>query len=153
MVGSEARFPAWAWWIIGAVTMLAVSILIFSVVLGIQAGQQQIEIQRRQQVGIALQQAIDFQAEGDLQTAFDRYQRVLVLDPSNSVAQQGIKNLLTLAVAGTPVATPSPAPGVAVAQTTPVAAATAAPVTAQPVATATVAATPARPWRRRWAVG
>ena len=105
---SESRFPAWAWWLIGAVTLLAVSILIFSVVLGIRAGQQQVEIQRRQQIGIALQQATDLQAEGNLQDAFDQYQRVLVLDPSNAVAQQGIKNLLTLATAGMPVATTSP---------------------------------------------
>ena len=93
----ESRFPTWAWGIIGAVTILAASILIISVVLGVQAGQQQIEIQRRQQIGIALQQATDAQAEGNLQTALDAYQKVLVLDPSNDIAQQGIKNLLTLA--------------------------------------------------------
>ena len=93
----ESRFPTWAWGIIGAVTILAASILIISVVLGVQAGQQQIEIQRRQQIGIALQQATDAQAEGNLQSALDAYQKVLVLDPSNDIAQQGIKNLLTLA--------------------------------------------------------
>lgn len=103
-MSSEARFPAWAWWIIGAVSILAISILIFSVVLGIRAGQQQIEIQRRQQIGIALQRAIDLQAEGNLQAALEQYQKVLVLDSSNAVAQQGIKNLLALAAAGTPVA-------------------------------------------------
>ena len=40
-MSNESRFPAWAWWIIGLVTILAVSILIFSVVLGIRAGQEQ----------------------------------------------------------------------------------------------------------------
>ena len=79
---------------------MAASILIISVVLGIQAGQQQIEIQRRQQIGIALQQATDAQAEGNLQSALDAYQKVLVLDPSNDIAQLGIKNLLTLAQGG-----------------------------------------------------
>ena len=107
----ESRFPTWAWGIIGAVTILAASILIISVVLGVQAGQQQIEIQRRQQIGIALQQATDAQAEGNLQRALDAYQKVLVLDPSNDIAQQGIKNLLTLAQSGdTTVAAGSQSP-------------------------------------------
>ena len=109
-MSNESRFPAWAWWIIGVVTMLAVSILLFSVVLGIRAGQEQVEIQRRQQIGIALQQATDAQAEGNLQSALDAYQKVLVLDPGNNVAQQGLENLLA-AAAGTPVAAagaPSP---------------------------------------------
>ncbi len=85
-MSNESRFPAWAWWIIGAVTILAISILIFSVVLGIRAGQQQVEIQRRQQIGIALQQATDLQAEGNIQAAFDAYQKVLILEPSNAIA-------------------------------------------------------------------
>jgi TolB protein len=103
-MSNESRFPAWAWWIIGVVTILAVSILIFSVVLGIRAGQEQVDIQRRQQIGIALQQATDAQAEGKLQFALDAYQKVLVLDPGNDVAQQGIKNLLAAAAGVTPVA-------------------------------------------------
>ncbi len=103
-MNNESRFPAWAWWIIGTVTILAVSILIFSIVLGVRAGQQQVEIQRRQQIGIALQQATDAQASGDLQVALDAYQKVLVLDPSNDIAQQGIKNLLAIAGSGAPLA-------------------------------------------------
>ena len=100
----DSRFPAWAWWIIGAITILAISILVFSVVLGIRAGQEQVEIQRRQQIGIALQRATDAQAEGNLQAALDEYQKILVLDPSNDLAQQGIKNLLALASSGEPAA-------------------------------------------------
>jgi TolB protein len=103
-MNNESRFPTWAWGIIGAVTILAASILIISVVLGIQAGQQQVEIQRRQQIGIALQQATDAQAEGNLQSALDAYQKVLVLDPSNDIAQLGIKNLLILAQGGGAIA-------------------------------------------------
>ena len=117
----ESRFPTWAWGIIGAVTILAASILIISVVLGVQAGQQQIEIQRRQQIGIALQQATDAQAEGNLQRALDAYQKVLVLDPSNDIAQQGIKNLLTLAQSGdgaVAAGSPSPLPAPAQSGTT-----------------------------------
>ena len=104
----DSRFPAWAWWIIGAITILAISILVFSVVLGIRAGQEQVDIQRRQQIGIALQRATDAQAEGNLQAALDEYQKILVLDPSNDLAQQGIKNLLALAGGGE-AAAPQPA--------------------------------------------
>jgi TolB protein len=93
----DLNFPAWAWWIIGALTILAVSILIFSVVLGVRAGQQQVEVQRRQQIGVALQRATDFQAEGNLQAALDEYQKILILDSTNDIAQQGIRNLLALA--------------------------------------------------------
>jgi TolB protein len=99
-MAQNSRFPAWAWWIIGAITILAISILIFSLVLGVRAGQQQVEIQRRQQIGIALQRATDFQAEGNLQAALDEYQKILVLDASNDLAQQGIENLLALAGGG-----------------------------------------------------
>lgn len=122
-MAQDSRFPAWAWWIIGAITILAVSILIFSVVLGIRAGQQQVEIQRRQQVGIALQRATDFQAEGNLQAALDEYQKILVLDPSNDLAQQGIENLLTLA-SGEPLPSATPL------------------VPAEPAATSTVSPSP-----------
>ena len=45
-MSSDSRFPTWAWWMIGAVSMLAISILVISVVLGIRAGQQQVEVQR-----------------------------------------------------------------------------------------------------------
>ena len=86
-MSNESKFPTWAWWIIGVVTILAVSILIFSVVLGIRAGQEQVEIQRRQQIGIALQQATDAQAEGNLQFALDAYQKVLVLLLGTVLAQ------------------------------------------------------------------
>jgi len=146
-MSSDSRFPAWAWWMIGAVSMLAVSILVISVVLGIRAGQQQVEVQRRQQVAIALQQALDNQASGNLEAAFEYYQRVLVLDPSNQMAQQGARNLLALAAAGTPVAAPENAAGAPTAD----AAATLAaypqptPATVAPTATglATVTATAA----------
>lgn len=100
-MSNESKFPAWAWWMIGMVTILAASILIFSVVLGIRAGQEQVEIQRRQQIGITLQEATDAQVAGSLQVALDAYQKVLVLDPMNETAQQGIKNLLALAAGGT----------------------------------------------------
>jgi len=116
----DLRFPAWAWWLIGAITILAVSILIFSVVLGIRAGQQQVEVQRRQQIGIALQRATDFQAEGELQAALEEYQKVLILDSTNDIAQLGIRHLLALASGGEadaqapleslPVAVGEPAP-------------------------------------------
>ncbi len=137
----DSRFPAWAWWIIGALTILAVSILIFSLVLGVRAGQQQVEIQRRQQIGIALQRATDFQAEGNLQSALDEYQKILILDPSNELARQGIEDLLALARSGQASAMlPTATPG---------AAATASPLsspTAPPAATMTPTSALANYW-------
>ena len=118
----------------GAVTLLAVALLILAVVLGVRAGQQQLELQRRQQVGIALQQALDFGAEGNLEAALDAYQHVLLLDPGNKTAVEGINQLLKLAAGGTPKAnTPNPANTNPITNTTPAAApgaATAAPASA-----------------------
>ncbi len=106
---NHQRVPAWAFWVIGAVSFLAVSLLIMAVMLGVRAGQQQLDMQRRQQVGIASQQAIDFRAEGNLEAALDAYQRVLVLDPGNKTAVEGISNLLQMAAARTPnPTTPNP---------------------------------------------
>ncbi|CAN5402788.1 hypothetical protein BH10CHL1_BH10CHL1_04800 [soil metagenome] len=106
---NSQRIPVWAFWIIGAVTFLAVYLLIMAVVLGVRAGQQQLDMQRRQQVGIASQQAIDFRAEGNLEAALDAYQRVLALDPGNKTAVEGISNLLQMAAARTPnPTTPNP---------------------------------------------
>ncbi|HAJ36076.1 MAG TPA: hypothetical protein DCL15_10320 [Chloroflexi bacterium] len=133
----DSRFPAWAWWIIGALTILAVSILIFSLVLGVRAGQQQVEIERRQQIGIALQRATDFQAEGNLQSALDEYQKILILDPSNDLARQGIEDLLMLARSGQTAAVLPTATSVATTIVT-----TAATPSGSPTAAAAVTTTP-----------
>jgi len=105
------RIPSWAFWVIGAVTLLAIAVLVLAVVLGVRAGQQQVDIHRRQQVGIALQQAIDFRTEGNLEAALDAYQRVLALEPGNPTAVAGIENLLQVASSGEglPTATATPA--------------------------------------------
>ena len=154
----DSRFPAWAWWIIGALTILAVSILIFSLVLGVRAGQQQVELQRRQQIGIALQRATDFQAEGNLQFALDEYQKILVLDPSNELARQGIENLLALARSGQsaaalptatlPTATPSGAENAA-ADPSPLSSPT--PAASTTITASTTTATPASTLAAYWA--
>ncbi|MCC6168938.1 MAG: PD40 domain-containing protein [Caldilineaceae bacterium] len=122
----EGLFPTWVLWVIGPVTVLAAALIIVAVVLGIQAGQRQVEIQRRQQVGIALQRAIDYRAEGRLQEALAEYQRVLVLDPGNTTAQEGINNLVNQAASGPPAVvdgTPAPAEPPDQAPTPPAAAA------------------------------
>lgn len=142
----DLNFPAWAWWIIGAVTILAVSILIFSVVLGIRAGQQQVEVQRRQQIGIALQRATDFQAEGNLQAALDEYQKILILDSTNDIAQQGIKNLLALA-SGAESMTPEPP---AADEPTPSTPPIASPLDNPPTMSAGATATPASVAGETW---
>ena len=97
---SDGMFPAWLLWVIAPVTVLAAALIVLALVLGIQAGQRQVEAQRRQQVGIAIQRAMDYRTEGMLEEALAEYQRVLVLDPGNTAAVTGIENLLELAAAG-----------------------------------------------------
>ncbi len=108
------RFPTWAAWLIGAVTLLAAALLIFAAVLGVQAGQRQLEFQRRQQIGIALQQAYDARAEGKRDLALDAYKHVIEIDPTNTLARDGIETLLKEITAGgkpvSPTITPSAAP-------------------------------------------
>lgn len=144
------RFPAWAWWIIGALTILAISILIFSVVLGIRAGQEQVEIQRRQQIGIALQRATDYQSEGNLQAALDEYQKILILDSTNDIAQQGIKNLLALASSDQPAPVEVSTPAISPLQEPGVAAAESAEATATPLLTASASPTPSSALAAAW---
>jgi len=86
--------PNWLKWLIGSITFLGAAILVLSLVLGVRAGQRQLEIQSRQQIGIDLQNALDHRAQGDLEAALAAYQRVLTLDPDNAAAAEGIESLL-----------------------------------------------------------
>lgn len=88
------RLPAWLKWLLGAVTLLAGSVLVLAVLLGVRAGQQQLEIQSRQQIGIYLQQALDHRAVGEEDAALEAYRRVLRLDPSNVAAAEGIEAVM-----------------------------------------------------------
>lgn len=108
----KSRLPQWAFWIAGAVTLLALAILVFSIVLGVRAGQEQHAIRSRQQIGIALQAAIDYQQLGDLQAALDEYQKVMLLDPDNEAARNGIDTLLSLAGTASSAALPAATDGV-----------------------------------------
>lgn len=129
MTGNRnARFPQWALGIISVVTILAIAILVLSVVLGVRAGQTQLEFQRRQQVGIALQNAIDHRSIGDLQEALAEYQRVLLLDPGNTAAVEGIEHLFELAAGGaslvsavSAITSPVATPAANISATTPIA--------------------------------
>ncbi len=92
------RFPAWALWLCAAITLLAGALLIFAIVLGVQAGQQQIEIKRRQQIGLTLQRGIEYHSAGNLVAAQNAYEAVLVLDASNSAALQGLAHLRQIGI-------------------------------------------------------
>lgn len=107
----RARFPRWAMAIMGAVTLLALAILVFSIVLGVRAGQKQLDLHRQQEIAITLQKALDLRAEGLLEESMAEYRHVLNLDPSNTAAGQGLESLL--AVAGG-----APPPPVALGPTT-----------------------------------
>ncbi|HMN29703.1 MAG TPA: tetratricopeptide repeat protein, partial [Caldilineaceae bacterium] len=93
---STENFPSWALWIMGLLTVLAAALLVLSIVLGVRAGQRQLEIQRRQDAAIALADAIDLHAGGDYAAALDAYKHVLQLEPDNSAAREGIQNVLTM---------------------------------------------------------
>src|SRR5689334_20548908 len=130
----EGMFPAWLLWIIGPVTVIAAALIIFAVVLGIRAGQRQIDTQRRQEVGIALQRAVDLRTEGKLQDAVAEYRRVLMLVPGNETALAGIQDIVDQATSG------GVAPTAAVSGTAPIAPVAAA-VAPTPAAGAVMAAT------------
>ncbi|MEM7129995.1 MAG: hypothetical protein AAF702_26940 [Chloroflexota bacterium] len=94
MKRNELFIPVWLRWIIGSTTLLGISILILSIVLGVRAGQQFLETRSRQQIATTLQRAIDFHTQGEIEAAFDAYRSVLVLDPDNPTATDGIAALL-----------------------------------------------------------
>ncbi|MFN8441693.1 MAG: hypothetical protein U0175_13020 [Caldilineaceae bacterium] len=96
----NGRFPRWATWLMAVITLLAVSILLLSIVLGLRAGQEQVARQLQQQIGMAVQQAIEYRAEGNYNAALEQYRIVLALDPNNPLATEGAQSMLTLL--GTP---------------------------------------------------
>lgn len=90
------RFPTWALWLCAAITFLAGVLLLLALVLGVRAGQQQLEIKRRQQIGLSLQRALEYHAEGQMTSAQSAYEDVLILDPSNSAALEGLAHIRQL---------------------------------------------------------
>ena len=108
---SSGRMPRIFWVMIGLSTLLAVVIVLFLLMRGIQDGRIQSEAQRRQQIAILLQEAADLRAEGSPREALVRYQQVLKLDGENEEAITGIGELLDapLTAAPPPVATSTPA--------------------------------------------
>ncbi|MBX3015016.1 MAG: PD40 domain-containing protein [Caldilineaceae bacterium] len=104
------RFPTWALWLCTAITFLAGVLLILAIVLGVRAGQQQVEIKRRQQIGATLQLALAYHAQGQTSQAQSAYEAVLVLDPTNNAALEGLNQLRQFGGLAGPVivATPDP---------------------------------------------
>lgn len=90
------RFPTWALWLCAAITFLAGVLLLLTLVLGVRAGQQQLEIKRRQQVGLSLQRALEYHAAGEMDAAQSAYEEVLILDPSNDAALEGLAHIRQL---------------------------------------------------------
>lgn len=109
--------------ILGAVTLLALAILVLSIILGVRAGQRQLELRRQQEIAIALQAAVDYRTEGRLEESLNEYRRVLSLDPSNTAAGEGLETLLQMARGEAPVvsipASGDVAPVVAIATAAP----------------------------------
>lgn len=90
------RFPTWALWLCTTITLLAGVLLLLALVLGVRAGQQQLEIKRRQQIGLTLQRAFEAHSAGELATARAAYEAVLVLDANNSAALNGLAQIQQL---------------------------------------------------------
>ena len=54
-----------------AVTLLALAIVVLSLVLGVRAGQAQMQLKRQQEIAISLQRATDLRADGLTAEAID----------------------------------------------------------------------------------
>ena len=108
---SSGRMPRAFWVMIGISTILAVVIVLFLVLRGLQDGRVQGEAQRRQQIAIFLQEAADLRAEGHPRQALVRYQQVLKLDGENEEAITGIGELLDTPLTEAPVLVVTPTPG------------------------------------------
>ena len=92
----DSHFPLWALWISGAITFLAATLLVLAVVLGVRAGQQQLELKRRQQISLILQQALEYHNAGQVEAARIAYEEVLLLDTDNVAAVDGLSHLRSL---------------------------------------------------------
>ncbi|RLT32743.1 MAG: hypothetical protein DWI57_18160 [Chloroflexi bacterium] len=107
---SSSRMPRAFWVMIGISTLLAVVIILFLILRGIQDGRLQDEAQRRQQIAIFLQEASDLRAEGHPREALVRYQQVLKLDGENEDAIAGIGELLDVPLSDAPAVVVTPTP-------------------------------------------
>ena len=108
---SSGRMPRIFWVMIGVSTLLAIVIVLFLVLRGMQDGRIQSEAQRRQQIAILLQQAVDLRSDNNPREALIRYQDVLKLDGENEEAIAGIGELLDAPLTAAPVIVVTPTPG------------------------------------------
>jgi TolB protein len=103
--------PRLFWVMVGSATVLAIFLVLFLALRGVQDGRRQVEAQQRQQIAIYLQAADDALAEGNPFAALDAYRQVLILDPNNQDAVNGIRGLPIESVSmALPTATPTPPP-------------------------------------------
>ena len=105
------RLPLWALWLMGAITFFALALLVLAVVLGVRAGQQQLAIKQRQQVSAALQQALEYHNSGNMGAARLAYEEVLMIDPDNNAAVEGLNHIRQMEAMGIQGLAPTPSPG------------------------------------------
>ncbi len=98
------HLPLWALWVSGAITFFAAAMLVLAIVLGVRAGQQQLELKRRQQLSVILQQALEFHTEGRIEAARIAYEEVLTIDPNNVAAVDGLNQLRMAQNSAAPIA-------------------------------------------------
>lgn len=90
----KQRLPMWMLLIVGSITILATAILVLSIVLGIRAGQRQVELQNQQVIAVHLGKAAEYRVSGNLDAALTEYQAILAIEPQNQIAIAGIELLL-----------------------------------------------------------
>jgi len=81
----------WSTWMISAISILALAILIFAMVLGILAGQRQLSLRLKQEEVRHIQLAEDYLEAGNLEAAADEYKRVIQINPANEIAYSDLE--------------------------------------------------------------
>ncbi len=77
---------SWLWWFLAGTTVLAAAIVVGFFLLGMRAGQDQLDRARAQQINISLERAAQHVAADNLAAALADYQMVLQIDPDNEEA-------------------------------------------------------------------
>ncbi len=103
------HMPRFFWVLIGAITLLAVSIVVLGAIQGYRTGLSQAEAQKRQRIAMHLQRAEDYLAQGNGRAAVEEYRQALLIEPGNEKAIAGLDQALIMA-ANPPTPTPTPSP-------------------------------------------
>jgi len=90
----RTHIPDWHWstWIIGGMAILIFVIFAFATLLGFLNGQQQLSLQKKENIHLRL--ATDHHVAGSLELAAAEYERVLEINPNSRVAATSLEIIL-----------------------------------------------------------